>query len=259
MTCYQSTNFPSGFTTTGRTAYRTEAECNQACGEGACCEGTSCTVKPQCQCQGEGKTFKGVGTVCTLGMCTYACSAACAAPGEVQIQLSISNALILPSDDLFVGFPDGLPGWSQACIDAFPSSYSGTYILRRSGSGPPWSAFGSPSVQVYKFSNSSRSIEQLWPCDSFPIQLSNQLGINRLVHKSFVGFTFSESGCVFEGGGGGVFSGTSISESCSSGSVSLSGQGNLAVRFITRFGDGSFQVVGGLSGVRFPTTMSITQ
>jgi hypothetical protein len=64
MPCYQSTNLPSGFSTTGRTTYPTEAECNQACREGACCEGTSCSVKAQCQCQGEGKTFKGVGTTC---------------------------------------------------------------------------------------------------------------------------------------------------------------------------------------------------
>jgi len=57
MPCYQSTNLPSGFATTGRTSYKTEAECNQACKEGACCQGTTCTVKPQCQCQ------------CTTGSC----------------------------------------------------------------------------------------------------------------------------------------------------------------------------------------------
>lgn len=57
MPCYQSTNLPGGVTTTGRTSYTTEAECLQACKEGACCEGTTCTVKPQCQCQ------------CTTGRC----------------------------------------------------------------------------------------------------------------------------------------------------------------------------------------------
>jgi hypothetical protein len=51
MPCYQSTSLPSGVTTTGRTSYTTEADCNQACREGACCEGTTCTVKPQCQCK----------------------------------------------------------------------------------------------------------------------------------------------------------------------------------------------------------------
>lgn len=70
MPCYQSPNFPPGFTTTGRTSYRTEAECNQACQEGACCEGTTCTVKPQCQCQEEGQTFKGVGTTCEPNPCS---------------------------------------------------------------------------------------------------------------------------------------------------------------------------------------------
>jgi hypothetical protein len=74
MPCYQPTNFPTGFTTTGRTSYTTEADCLNACREGACCEGTSCSVKPQCQCQGTGKVFKGVGTVCT-GNC-----ADCSAP-----------------------------------------------------------------------------------------------------------------------------------------------------------------------------------
>lgn len=44
--------------------YATEADCLQACKEGACCEGSTCSVKPQCQCQGAGKTFKGVGTTC---------------------------------------------------------------------------------------------------------------------------------------------------------------------------------------------------
>jgi hypothetical protein len=70
MPCYQSTNLPPGVTTTGRTSYTTEADCNQACKEGACCEGTTCSVKPQCQCQGAGKVFKGVGTVCTPNPCT---------------------------------------------------------------------------------------------------------------------------------------------------------------------------------------------
>jgi hypothetical protein len=69
MPCYQSTALPGGVTTTGRTSYTTEAECLNACKEGACCEGTSCSVKPQCQCQGTGKVFKGVGTVCTPNPC----------------------------------------------------------------------------------------------------------------------------------------------------------------------------------------------
>jgi len=83
MPCYQPSTLPGGVTTTGRTSYRTEAECNQACKEGACCEGTSCTVKPQCQCQGAGKVFKGVGTVCSPNPC---CS--CQALVMVQVKLA---------------------------------------------------------------------------------------------------------------------------------------------------------------------------
>jgi hypothetical protein len=69
MPCYQPNNFPPGFSTTGRTGYATEADCLAACKEGACCEGTTCSVKPQCQCQGTGKVFQGVGTVCTPNPC----------------------------------------------------------------------------------------------------------------------------------------------------------------------------------------------
>lgn len=65
MACYKANNLPSGVTTIGRTSYTAEADCLQACKEGACCEGTTCSVKPQCQCQAAGQTFKGVGTVCS--------------------------------------------------------------------------------------------------------------------------------------------------------------------------------------------------
>lgn len=41
----------------GGGGYATEADCLNACKEGACCEGTTCSVKPQCQC------------VCTTGSC----------------------------------------------------------------------------------------------------------------------------------------------------------------------------------------------
>jgi len=31
--------------------HKTEADCLKACAEGACCEGTTCTVRPKCQCK----------------------------------------------------------------------------------------------------------------------------------------------------------------------------------------------------------------
>jgi hypothetical protein len=71
MPCYQSTNLPGGVTTTGRTSYKTEAECNQACKEGACCEGTTCTVKPQCQCVSATQKFIGIGTTCASDTCQF--------------------------------------------------------------------------------------------------------------------------------------------------------------------------------------------
>lgn len=67
--------FPGSGPTTGG-AYATEAACNQACKEGACCTGTTCSVKPQCQCQGTGQTFKGIGTTCTPNPCVGPCCVA---------------------------------------------------------------------------------------------------------------------------------------------------------------------------------------
>lgn len=49
--------------------HRTEADCLKACKQGACCDGVTCTVKPECQCQGAGQEFKGVGTLCTPNPC----------------------------------------------------------------------------------------------------------------------------------------------------------------------------------------------
>jgi len=71
MACYQSTNLPSGFVTTGRTSYTTQADCNQACKEGACCEGTACTVKPACQCVSATQKFVGIGTTCASDTCQF--------------------------------------------------------------------------------------------------------------------------------------------------------------------------------------------
>jgi len=71
MPCRQVSTY-NGLTGSGQSGgggYTTEADCLNACREGACCEGTSCSVKPQCQCQGTGQTFKGVGTTCAGNSC----------------------------------------------------------------------------------------------------------------------------------------------------------------------------------------------
>lgn len=71
MTCFQNTSATPA--PPGAATYQTQAACLEACKEGACCEtangATACTVKPQCQCQGTGKVFKGVGTTCADNPC----------------------------------------------------------------------------------------------------------------------------------------------------------------------------------------------
>lgn len=70
MPCYQQTAATYlGLDRRTPTSYATEADCLNACKEGACCEGGTCSVKPQCQCQGAGKVFKGLGTVCSPDPC----------------------------------------------------------------------------------------------------------------------------------------------------------------------------------------------
>jgi len=73
MPCRQFSTY-EGRTGSGRAGgggYRTEAECLNACREGACCEGSTCSVKPQCQCQGADKRFQGIGTVCSADTCQF--------------------------------------------------------------------------------------------------------------------------------------------------------------------------------------------
>lgn len=84
MTCLQSSNLGSLVPHPGATRFATEAECLQACKEGACCNGTTCSVKPQCQCNAAaGEVFKGVGTVCSPNPCLeQACG--CGLASEVR-------------------------------------------------------------------------------------------------------------------------------------------------------------------------------
>jgi len=122
MPCYQPANFPPGFTSTGRTGYRTEAECVNACREGACCEGTTCAVKPACQCQGAGKVFKGVGTTCTPNPCCTRC-VSCLQPDCLPQYIVISYVATF-SDRVGAGLPPTL----------LPSrTFSNTVTLARTG------------------------------------------------------------------------------------------------------------------------------
>lgn len=120
MPCYQSTNLPGGVTTTGRTGYATEAECNQACQEGACCEGTTCTVKPQCQCQCTSGSCCGPDTVTVDGVTgprcrggtksecdqrggLWACGFACSTDEKTGIGICSSAMMANPNAPVFKG------------------------------------------------------------------------------------------------------------------------------------------------------------
>lgn len=87
MTCLQVPTYLGVPAKSG--PHASEAECNQACQEGACCQGASCSVKPQCQCQGTGKVFKGVGTVCTPNPCCSRC-VSCLSPDCLPQYIVIS-------------------------------------------------------------------------------------------------------------------------------------------------------------------------
>lgn len=145
MPCYQPSSLPSGVTTTGRTGYVTEAQCNQACQEGACCEVTTCSVKPQCQCQGTGKTFKGVGTVCTPNPCCC--------PNVATVSVTISN---FESSDEFPRLsPNGT--WTLSHDAGTCDSWSYSQTLQ-SYSCPNASTVGGPANPLLNIGISSQGL-----------------------------------------------------------------------------------------------------
>lgn len=113
MPCRQSST--NGGLTSTIGPYSSEADCRNRCVEGACCEGTTCSVKPQCQCQGTGKTFKGVGTTCTATTC---CD--CADGYTKSLFATFSNWVVLPgtggAEDIVLGQTWEL---KRACGDRF--------------------------------------------------------------------------------------------------------------------------------------------
>jgi hypothetical protein len=83
LVCYSFTATNRTFTVAaidnhgGNTSYALRICFSTLGAGGACCEGTTCSVKPQCQCQGTGKTFKGVGTTCSPNPCVCEYGACC--------------------------------------------------------------------------------------------------------------------------------------------------------------------------------------
>ena len=265
MPCYQSTNLPGGVTTTGRTSYTTEADCLQACREGACCEGTTCTVKPQCQCQGTGKVFKGVGTTCTPGMCTLSCSPTCGAPESVRLRVTIGQAIRSPEWDPTSPF---FPGWRESCVNASPALFSGEYVLRFSGTGQHRE--GQPSSAMYRYSSAADQIILYWNC-SLPFNIPMYDGFPSTIQLPSTGFLLINkrdrdcSASAVMVSQGYYLEGPTIVQTCQGQSLQMSnwtlGQTlantGINVLYAKVFNDRT-ETLGGLSGVPFGCSIQIS-
>lgn len=142
MPCYQQQSLPAGVTSQGRVAYPTQADCLNACKEGACCESNgTCNVRPQCQCQGDGQVFRGIGTTCASHPCNM-CGISCSEKFEEIASLvyyTVGIASVSRPDFLFV------PGESLVCAlrrveqisaSSFFAVYSSDFNLAdRAGAG----------------------------------------------------------------------------------------------------------------------------
>jgi len=86
--------------------FATEADCLNACKEGACCNGTTCSVKPQCQCDAAaGEVFKGIGTVCSPNPCLICgCAENDDFPSEVLVEFSGFSFVYSPERSSDNGF-----------------------------------------------------------------------------------------------------------------------------------------------------------
>jgi hypothetical protein len=79
--------------------HATEEDCLNACKEGACCNGTTCAIRPKCECDAFGYTFKGFGTKCSpiYGECPASVCTDCCSSGFLtalaQRTLSVSTNL----------------------------------------------------------------------------------------------------------------------------------------------------------------------
>jgi len=120
MPCYQAGNVPAGYVPIGSGSYSTEADCLNACKEGACCNGTTCSVKPQCQCdESQGFGFQGVGTSCSPNPCNV--GACCVGPtcyqnSEEQCEVGVNVGTIFAPiirQGVFVG--DNIPCSPNPC------------------------------------------------------------------------------------------------------------------------------------------------
>ena len=94
MPCYEQGKQPAGLVPVTGAVYQTQAECDEKCKPGACCDGAACDVKMECECKGAGKVFKGPGTACDAGICDPDPVGACCGPDFtcVQVKRSVCQA-----------------------------------------------------------------------------------------------------------------------------------------------------------------------
>lgn len=117
MPCYQQTTSTyAGLARRTPAGYATEADCLEACKEGACCESTgACSVKPQCQCQGAGQVFKGVGTTCNTVVCGK-CGCQSVSPFPSAFNITFSNFTFTLSGSVEGPLIENAPSLLQAYI-----------------------------------------------------------------------------------------------------------------------------------------------
>jgi hypothetical protein len=132
--CLGQISFPRGLARIGCLDTRT----------GACCNGTTCTVKPQCQCNAAaGEVFKGVGTVCSPNPCDPCCQGALQ-PSSLLVQI-IAVDRVSP-ESVSLSFP-----------------LIGSYVLPASPSSPTSAADCFDYADVF-FANPSSCFTQAYNC-----------------------------------------------------------------------------------------------
>lgn len=122
MPCYQPEGVPAGYVPIGSGSFATEAECLEACKEGACCNGTTCSVKPQCQCNAAaGEVFKGVGTVCSpnpCGDCPCPDGSRVMLPDAIELTFAVGSLTPAPGRFALSGPEDSHPPGAAAAATA---------------------------------------------------------------------------------------------------------------------------------------------
>ena len=117
--------------------HATEEDCLNACKEGACCNGTTCAIRPKCECDAFGYTFKGFGTKCSPNPCqdlclcsnpaTQNCTFTASIGGLTLVQSCNSAATLVTAQDL-IDQP-GVYGLGASCSS--PAFYGRYASFRR--------------------------------------------------------------------------------------------------------------------------------